>query len=213
MLKVVSILLTLICAVGGSVQPPHAEHSLDIVGYPLTPDDGVPLQMRAGAVSPGRAEKPNLKLTLLGLDRLSYQPGDAAVYEVLLENVGNRTVRLPWSPDVAAFKALLNAAPRTVSRGSLFLEVQSPQDSTRLAWLEPQPLLGIEAINGCILSLRPGEKALIRTPGHWRSSDRELARLLAQPGGLVRLAAVFSLPDYSILISSLNALDVLFQAP
>jgi hypothetical protein len=216
MLKAISLLLSLTYAVLGSAQLPRIEYSLDIVGYPLTPDDSVSLEMRPGALPPKRggiSDKPNLKVTLLSLDRLSYRPGDSAVYEVLLENVGSNIVRLPWSPDIAAFKPILNRAPNTVRRGSLFLEIQSAQDSKRLAWLEPQPLLGNEGINGSVVSLRPGEKALVRTPAHWRSSDRDRARLLAQANGLVRVAAMLALDEYPITISSGNSIDIIFQAP
>src|SRR4051812_49065480 len=88
----------------------RADHVLDILTYRLTPDTSPPanLMVIPGGVlgaAEGPQPPPSLKLTLLSLDRLSYETGDPVIYEVWMENIGNRPVVLPWSPDRVSFAA------------------------------------------------------------------------------------------------------------
>src|SRR5687767_3276026 len=96
----------LVALLGSSVvvaaQPPGATHRLDIVGYRLTPEFSRPEISRPQAsdvetvvvtvYGPSPASrnshspppKVKTKVTLISIDRLSYETGDSVVYELLI---------------------------------------------------------------------------------------------------------------------------------
>jgi hypothetical protein len=59
--------------------------------------------------------------------------------------------------------------------------------------------------------MAPGERALIRVPGYWRTSDRELAAVLREPNGVVQVSAHLYLSEYRFLSSSKNGFEVTVQ--
>jgi hypothetical protein len=171
--------------------PPH-DYVLDILGYPLTPEDhraeSGPRSVSGGVLggaSHGFRPQVNLRVTLNGIDRRSYETGDMIVYEVSVENVGRRPVTMPWSPDLVLFN---NVNWEAVRWAGLSLMV-SNRSAKQLAQLYPQILLGADAVAGSLLTMAPGGRALIRVPGYWRTSDRELAAVLREPNGVVQVSA------------------------
>jgi hypothetical protein len=91
-------------------------------------------------------------------------------------------------------------------------QVESRDGTTSyLTHLDPQALYGSPEVPGSLLVLAPGKTALIRVPAQWSAnttSGREA--VLAQPGGMVRLRATFSIStnDLPPLIRSENAISV-----
>lgn len=216
-MKLALIALTLSGALAGAGQLPRADHVLDIVGYRLAPDDGLAnpdaARLPAGSLG-GASHEPssqlNVKVTLGRLDRLSYQTGDSVVFELWIENVGARPVMLPWSPDRAAFKTQERTEP-PLRKASLFLEVRDRSGFNRLAWLEPQLLFGSETVDGSLITLAPREKALIRAPGYWRTSDGEMAAVLREPNGIVQVSVVLHLFESRLMVRSKNGIEVAVQ--
>ena len=195
-------------------QSPRADFVLDIVGHRVTPDEsantdasGIPGGGGGGTVSGVPSSSGSLELTLGSLEPMSLDTGDPLVYEVLIQNVGTRAFVLPWSPDRAVFKAPVPAMP-PVREGSLFLEVRDRMGSRRLAWLEPQLLFGSKAVGGSLQSRARGERALIRVPGHRRTSDRETSAILREPNGVVQVSAVLHVVQEQLLVRSVNGLVV-----
>ncbi len=209
----------LIVVLGGAVaaaQSPRADHLLDILASRVTPQIAVPAnsgRLPAGAVSGTEGdqhrESRRLKVTLLSLDRVDYETGDSVIYELLIENIGNSPVVLPWSPDHTLFTA--GSVPAPLARAAIFLEVLDHAGSKQIAWLEPSVLFGSEAVSGSLETLLPGETAWMRVPGFWRTSEREMRAVLSETNGDVKLAAVFDILQAPLRVRSTNRIDVVVR--
>ena len=140
-MKVPLTVLILAAAVTASGQPGRAEHMLDLLTYPLTPDTstkGAGLAAgHAGGVA-GQQPEPTFRLSLLSLDREDYVTGDPLIYEVGLENISKHPVDLPWSPDRVLFQTPEPFLP--VPSAILFLEVRDRAGLKKLAMLDGQAL-------------------------------------------------------------------------
>lgn len=213
-----SLLSVLVASgVGGQVQP-KPQHILDLVGISVPETThlkaGTALWPETSGGRAGQRKPVALKLTLLDVDRTDYTVGDPIEYRVLLENQGQEPVPLPWSPDPGPFLALPTRAQGGVVLGSLFLEVRKLGSEVRLAWLDPQLLYGAPSVPGSIETLAPGEQALIRVPGVWRTTGPERERILRAPQGTVQVGAVLSLgTGAGSLVSSANSIQVQVHMP
>jgi hypothetical protein len=193
-------------------QSPQADFVLDIVAQRVAPEssakaDATGISAGAGGAASGVPNSSaNVQLTLESLEPISLDTGDSFVYDVLIQNVGPGSVVLPWSPDPAPFKSPASVMPPALE-GSLFLEVRDRNGSKRLAWLEPQLLFGSKEVAGSLQTLARGERALIRVPGHWRTSDRETNAILREPNGVVQVSAVLHVVQAQLLVRSVNGLE------
>jgi hypothetical protein len=157
-------------AVVGASQLPRADYILDIVTYPLTPErpSGAAPQLAPGfaSVTEGEDLTRGIRIKLESLDRLDYHRGDALIYEVLIENIGPRSVVLPWSPDRVAVQG---SVPDTTSIRQVVLSLSvTDRPGTPGALLEPIALYGHESLRGTLQTLSVGEKARVRVPGVWK---------------------------------------------
>jgi hypothetical protein len=113
-----------------------------------------------------------------------------------------------WGSSSPLAVTLAGGAMPPVREGSLFLEVRDRMGSRRLAWLEPQLLFGSKAVGGSLQSIARGERALIRVPGHWRTSHRETSAILREPNGVVQVSAVLHVVQEQLLVRAVNGLVV-----
>lgn len=190
-------------------QNTRADHVLDAVAYPRLAPREDPTRSRgeveAGGITPSDLiDVSGVTVTLASLDRTSYVLGDPIVYEIFIRNGGRTSLVIPWNPDPEAFVGELHAP--TTSRASVFLEVRNDR-AERVAWLEMQGLLGSAAVAGGLETIAPGETALLRLPGRWRTNTDADARALIAAAGRVRMAAVLQLK--ARLIPSVNEVEVL----
>jgi hypothetical protein len=207
------VVVSVTVAAGQPLRRPN--HVLDIVSYPMTPEPSEPSEpggIGAGGRSWVEGQVPTdiaLRATLVSMDSGSYLTGDPLTYEIEVENTGSKPVVLPWSPDRVLFRTQ-SALP--TATGSIFLEVWDVTGSRRLAWLESKGLLGSTAVAGTLQLLAPGETALFRVPGVWRSSEREGRAVLAEPGGVVQVKGVMMLFEQPLIIRSTNGIEVSVQS-
>lgn len=157
-------------AVVHASQLQQADYILDIVTYPLTPElfGGAGPRSAPGfaSVAEGEDLTRGIRIKLESLDRLNYDRGDALIYEVLIENIGPRSVVLPWSPDPVGVQR--NAPDTTgIRQVALSLSVTDRQGKPG-AFLEPTTLYGHEGLSGTLQTLSVGEKARVRVPGVWK---------------------------------------------
>ena len=195
-------------------QSPRADFVLDLLTYRHAPDpDDAPLLSSGsgGGTSDGGRRPDPVRLTLVTLERTRFVWGDSVVYEVLIENIGNWPLTLPWSPDRSA------AAPRQSKetsgrrRGALWLEVRRDGCAPvpPCARLELQSLFGSRSEPGTLQTLAPRQTALIRVPGLWRASEFELSRLMRQEqAATVQVTAALDLFDEQLQVHSLNSIEV-----
>lgn len=168
----------------GEAQTIHADYVLDLLTYvePAAGDTGVGDQRATrtvvsgggGVASGDGVPELSVFVTLVSMDRMTYEVGDEFVYEVLITNAGEEPVQLPWSPDPLAFKAALTKQFPTEARAvipgfqraTLFVDVR---DSTgRLhRVVNATPLYGGSGVAGSLQALSPGESALVRVPSRW----------------------------------------------
>jgi hypothetical protein len=213
-MRVSLLALSLSSALAAAQSQRAADHVLDILTYRVTPETSAPANPSTlpagGGVSGGEStQRPRgtLKVTLLSLDRLSYETGDPVIYEVWIENTGNRPVVLPWSPDLVRFRGPGPIAPPSVE-ALVFLEVRDRARSRALAQLEPSMLFGSRAVAGSLATLAPRETAWMRVPGFWRTSEREMQAMLSETDGVVQVAAAVHVLRTPLRVHSTNSLEV-----
>lgn len=180
-------------------QRPIEEPVLDLVGFRPTPDPVSATSNvghgkgRAIGTSHDRRQTLELKLELLDLQRVVFNPGDSLVYEVVVANAGAQPVTLPWSADRVRF-----ATDGQRIDGIVGLEIRDAAGKELLARLPAQALYGSRAVPDSLLTLLPRQRARIRVPATWRSSEVEMGLMLAQPTGLVQVAALFQFKGQEI---------------
>jgi len=197
-MKVIIVVGALVLSVGDlTAQGTRADYYLDVPGQTQTstPEGWFSPAPTGFASTTHQKYLTSLKLTLLSVDVLDFVYGDYFVYEVLIENTGNSSVALPWSPNTGAFAQTIQRTPAGYRFGSVSVHVESAGDEkTHLALLDAQPLYGSEEVPGSLLVLAPGRTARIRAPSQWSATMPEgRAAILRQPEGAVRLRAVYSM--------------------
>jgi hypothetical protein len=180
-------------------QRPSAEPVLDLVGFRPTPDPASASSDvghgtgRATGTSHERRQTLELKLELLEFQRVVFNPGDSLIYEVVVANVGTEPVTLPWSADRVRF-----ATDGQRIDGIVGLEIRDATGKELLARLPAQALYGSRAVPDSLLTLLPSQRARIRVPATWRTSEVELGLMLAQPMGRVQVGALFQIKGQEI---------------
>jgi len=152
-----------------------------------------------------------LRLKLLSVDRTDYIYGDYFVFEVLIENTGNKVVTLPWSPNTGEFMQPVPRIPDGFLSGRVSVHVESATgEPALLSLLDSQSLYGSNEVPRSLLRLEPGRTARIRAATQWSApmpQGREA--ILRQPAGAVRLRARFALDiDNFPLARSTNTIEV-----
>jgi hypothetical protein len=140
-------------------------------------------------------------VTPVSVDPYLQRAGDQFVYEVVLENIGNEAVRIPWSPEGHLFsKRMENATLATISISSL----SNPEPITSAI------LYGAEPVLGSLLKLDPGDKARVRAPGVWRSLSESpgTGSVEAASARIVAVVMVYSRQENLGPIRSQNIVEV-----
>jgi hypothetical protein len=94
-------------------------------------------------------------------------------------------VAIPWCPDRTVVPA------KDLVQGILAFEVRDATGKRLLSRLQPQGVYGSAAVVGTLQTLAPGDRARIRLPSRWNNSEAERDEILRQPGGLVKIFAVY----------------------
>jgi len=161
-----------------------------------------------GVIGGGVNTDAQLRVTLVSVDRTSFQTGDSVVYELAFENVGKTRIVLPWSPDVDPSPQLKRESDPSYRYAAINLDATSLDGSRVLARLQPQPLKGDSDTPMSLQQLQPGQVALIRAQGSWRATNRELLAVLNESNGHVRLTGVVHLITDNIVARSVNHVEV-----
>jgi hypothetical protein len=163
----------------------------------------VQLMVSGGGSSATPVPAPNVRVSLATLDRSSYVTGEALVYEVLIQNVGDKPFVLPWSPDLN-WCTRQDRAKRSGYREALIsLRVIDPVTGRSLAEIDSQPLVGSPDVEGSLQVLQPKQTAMVRVPAHWRfSSEREMKAALRDNVGPTAVIAVLRVLGYQPVTSN-----------
>lgn len=195
-------------------QVPQADYVLDLLTYPrsqTTSDQG---KEKSGRVVGGVAGQPKmlpLKLLLVSLDRSAYALGEAFVYEVLIENLSQEPIRLPWSPEVERFPRVEGIQPAAHRWLGLTLSVSDANLGVR-GVTSSQPLLGSEEVPGSLQTLASGETALIRVPGTWTFIAMDAAAIMNRPERVLGASVRLVMQGYDTVVSE-NQVQVALQPP
>ena len=168
-----------------------AEHFLDLIGVPSIEGTLVPIE--SGKIPSGQRLGPgtvayssqgpyprspySLRVTLLDFDRGSYGAREPFVYEVRLDNTGNREVLFPWSIDSSLFAANVPESYMV----SLGLADAADPRSTGLTGLIM--LYGAPSVPRSLETVLPGEFIRIRIKSDWLvfSEGTKRMRVVVQP--------------------------------
>lgn len=156
----------------------------------LTKKASAPDSNNLGAVSDGlvggsgtqRVSLP-IMLTLESLDKKTYTTGERFIYEVVIANIGERPITLPWEPEKNKLRSNARNKPGGLLEMSLALVVDE---------LRGDAIFGVEKIYASnafpqsLKTLLPGQSVRIRVPGGWYFGDQNILKRL-QAGQLQRL--------------------------
>ena len=126
-----------------------------------------------------------LKITLLSLDKGSYQMGDEVIYDVVIRNVGQDIVVIPWSPDRDQVKPEEKTYPPGYVDATLSLVITDKVLGEQMIY--GPSLYGSEYVPSSLKKLRPGQAVRIRAPSHWALMSDD-----ASQGILSRLPQTFA---------------------
>jgi len=174
-----------------------SDYYLDIPGHSQTSLDGGFLPPGPNSVSGTSHSKiaQPLRLTLLSVELNDILYGDYFTFDVLIENTGQESVTIPWSPDAGAFAQPVPRIPSGFLRGSVYLYAESVSEQRRvLSLLDGHSLYGSHEVPRSLLLLAPGRTARIRVPSQLSATmDETREAILQQPDGLVQVRAVLSI--------------------
>lgn len=137
------------------------------------------IEGRGGRLTSGwHPPPPRLKIALLHTEKNSYQFGDEAIFEVLIENITRKVVVIPWAAELDIVKPDDDRDPPGYASAllSLVIEVQ-PYGWVLLA---SQSIYGSDVMAGSLKRLAPGEKVRIRAPGMLYVGDSAAAEQIAK---------------------------------
>ena len=205
-MKTLSLMLFLAMsvAISGAAQTGNVDYVLDLVTYPWSSIEETnslgPLSSGIGGGTTGNGVRPlPIDIVLRPLGRSIYETGDDLIFEVVLENIGNETVVLPWSPDYGVFRRPEERARTGFTEGGLSLELRDSSGKRRLAWTGMIALFGSPSRAGSLQALAPGEKALVRAAGTLHLSDGEWREIQAvAPDGKLVAYGMFFITGFPI---------------
>jgi hypothetical protein len=150
-----------------------------------------------GGAVVGHIRKPRsnpFKLTLLNLHKQSYQTGEEVVYDILLENMTNDSIVIPWSPDQNKVKPDENKTPPGYVEA--FLSLITTDEVSGDQFIAGQGLYGSELAPGSLKKLGPKQSVRIRAPGQLSFFNADVARrVLATLPRKIEMRARYSLQE------------------
>lgn len=101
-----------------------------------------------------------LRTTLMWMDKLEYHDGDRAECEVMIENIGEVPVDIPWTPHLGDLQPADDRSSFDASTFGVSIELTwSTGESSQIGAFI---LFGSPAHAGTVLPLKPGESARLR---------------------------------------------------
>lgn len=145
-----------------------------------------------GLTSGWHPPPPRLKIALLQTEKTSYQFGDEAVFEILIENITKEVVVIPWSAELDIVKPDDDRDPPGYASALLSLVIEAPPYGWVL--LASHSIYGSNVMAGSLKRLAPGEKVRIRAPGMLYVGDAAASEQIAKRlPGKYEVHAEFSL--------------------
>jgi hypothetical protein len=133
----------------------------------------------APGVSHAPPPKPSpLKITLFNLDKTVYTVGDDVIFDILVENISQESVVIPWSSDIDKVIPADNSAPPGYRAAILKLIVAD--DGSRKYQFNGAIIYGSQLLAGSLKTLEPGYQVRIKVPGYFRfpMSDEKMIKEL-----------------------------------
>jgi hypothetical protein len=136
------------------------------------------------------------KVTLLSLDKQSYQLGERVVYDILLENITNDPIVIPWSSDQRKVKPDDNKTPPRYTEAFLSLVLTTEVSGEQL--IAGQGIYGSELVSGSLKRLLPKQAVRIRAPGQFIFFNVDVAKqMLVSLPRKIEVRARYSLQERS----------------
>ncbi|MBS1808012.1 MAG: hypothetical protein JST84_07455 [Acidobacteria bacterium] len=104
------------------------------------------------------------KITMLDIDKDSYNIGDKLVYSILLENTSKTVITIPWSPAPLSTQPHKNDVTAIIS-----LVIRDDQFGNQ--FIGAEKIYGYHNASTSLKRLRPGQQVRIRLPGNWWFTD------------------------------------------
>jgi hypothetical protein len=170
------------------------------------------ISVLGGGAATNESHKIPLRLSLVEFDGDYYGQADPFVVTVMLENVGQTSVTIPWS---GATSDLRNRPLEKTMRASLGLQLRDSQGQLRLG--SGIVLMGAPEVAGSMLALKPGEKAMVKAPSQWVLDNATVAWLAGGVRSAVEVTATLNVSEGGMTtyntIHSTGHLIVSFHGP
>jgi hypothetical protein len=151
-----------------------------------------------------------IRITLLGLSERSYEMGDEMLYDVVITNVGQHDVVIPWSPYQDEIKPDENYPPGYLV-GCFGLVIKDRILGEQVIY--GPVLYGSDRVPSSLKKLRPNQTVRIRASSHWLlTSDDAAHGILARLPQKYPVRAELSLTDRTVNppqpVISLNSVTI-----
>ncbi len=206
--------LIAIAALAALPSKSSAQHRLDLTKLdPPIRSEGKGVVLSAGArgIEGQKLIRLPVQVRLTWLSRSDFILGGHVVSEVMVQNVGQSPITLPWSP-------LRHSSPEVdlLERKAYIGLVVSDQGGGKHI-LSVVALFGSSERQGSLLELLPGETATIRAPGWFTTSSSELKDALSFAPQQFELRAALDVSiaagDWAQQILSENAIPISIRLP
>lgn len=134
-----------------------------------------------------------LKVTLVSLDKQTYELGEEVIYEITLENISKDDLIIPYSVDYDKVKPDEESNPPGYA--SMFLSLVINDELTGKQFVAGESLYGSELLSGSLKRLEPGQKVTIRIPGRLSFFEADVMKKIL--GKLPRTFAVRAMASLS----------------
>lgn len=144
-----------------------------------------------------RSPKLPLQITLISLNKHSYEMGEEMIYNVVIRNVGRDVVVIPWSPDRDQIKPEEMTYPPRYVDAILSLVITDEVLGEQMIY--GPSLYGSEHVPSSLKKLRPGQAVRIRAPSRWvLMSDDAAHGILSRLPQTFVVRARFSVMDRTV---------------
>ncbi len=137
-----------------------------------------------------------LQITLLSIDKASYQMGEEMIFDVVIKNVGQDVVVIPWSPYRDRVQPDDETHPAGYADANLGLVLSDKVVGEQVVfgpWL-----YGSDRVPSSLKRLRPGKTVRIRAAGRWALTSADASQvILSRLPQSYSVRAIFSLSRHT----------------